>query len=103
MGGPRLAFVAAIAVSIGVGAVVPSPSRHEGITTGTSQEVRDAEVPAPHIAGPFYPSCQQYPFDVNQFHSLSPRDGTGVALRDQAHTLQVCADGAVDLLTLGAG
>jgi hypothetical protein len=97
--GPRLAFVAATAACIALGAVVTNPSRPEGIASSNSREIHDAEVPAPHIAGPFYPWCQELPFDVNQFDSLSPQGDTGVGVTDRAHILQVCDDGAVNVLT----
>src|SRR3954453_17143672 len=95
--GFRFILAAVIAVCIGLGASLTGPGHGQAVTTSTSAAVHDAEVPAPHIAGPFDPSCRQVPFDVNQFQMLSPAAIRPSGPADRSHVLSVCADASVSL------
>jgi hypothetical protein len=98
----RYVLSAATAVAIGVAAILVGTGP-TSTTTTTAAPLRDANVPAPQLALPYYPHCAVQPFDIGQFDSLAPGSAKpSEAPLGRFHVVAICDNGTITISSLGS-
>ena len=95
-------LAAATAVAISVAAILMDTGA-TSTTATTAAPLRDANIPAPQIALPYYPHCAVHPFDIGQFDSLAPGAANPSAPpTGSVHVLAICDNGTITISSLGS-